>query len=106
MHIAVLGGGVVGVTAAYELQKDGHQVTIIEKNDAVGTETSWGNAGLMAPGHSFTWSSPAAPMIMLKSLFMADQSIRFKPTLNPYQYIYGLQFLAQCTAELGEGFYM
>ncbi|MCB1472572.1 MAG: D-amino acid dehydrogenase [Rhodobiaceae bacterium] len=99
MHIAVLGGGVVGVTAAYELQKDGHQVTIIEKNDAVGTETSWGNAGLMAPGHSFTWSSPAAPMIMLKSLFMADQSIRFKPTLNPYQYIYGLQFLAQCTAE-------
>jgi D-amino-acid dehydrogenase len=90
MHIAVLGGGVVGITAAYELMKDGHQVTLIEKNDAVGTETSWGNAGLIAPGH--------APMIMLKSLFMGDQSIRFRPTLNPRQYLWALKFLGQCTA--------
>jgi D-amino-acid dehydrogenase len=99
MHIAVLGGGVVGITAAYELQRDGHQVTVIEKNDAVGTETSWGNAGLVAPGHSFTWSSPAAPMIMLKSLVVGDQSIRFKPTLNWRQYQYALQFLRECTPE-------
>ncbi|MFN0264736.1 D-amino acid dehydrogenase [Tepidamorphus sp. 3E244] len=98
MRIAILGGGVVGITAAYELQKDGHDVVVIDKNDSVGTETSWGNAGLIAPGHSFTWSSPAAPMIMLKSLFMADQSIRFRPTANPAQYVYALQFLAQCTA--------
>ncbi|GHF42025.1 D-amino acid dehydrogenase [Seohaeicola zhoushanensis] len=98
MHIAILGGGVVGVTAAYELQKDGHQVTVIEKNEAVGTETSWGNAGMIAPGHSFTWSSPKAPMIMLKSLFLRDQSIRFKPQADLRQWLWCLQFLGQCTA--------
>lgn len=98
MHIAVLGGGVVGVTAAYELQKDGHQITLIEKNAAVGTETSWGNAGMIAPGHSFTWSSPKAPMIMLKSLMMRDQSIRFKPQADLRQWLWCLRFLGQCTA--------
>jgi D-amino-acid dehydrogenase len=98
MRVAILGGGVVGVTAAYELQKDGHQVTIIEKNDAVGTETSWGNAGLVAPGHSFAWSSPAAPMILLKSLVMENQSLRFRPSLDPRLWTWSLKFLAQCTA--------
>lgn len=99
MHIAVLGGGVVGVTAAYELLKDGHRITLIEAADTFGSETSWGNAGLIAPGHSFTWSSPAAPMILLKSLFMKDQSIRFRPTADWRQYQFGLQFLAQCTTK-------
>ncbi|MEO4044537.1 D-amino acid dehydrogenase [Hoeflea sp. CAU 1731] len=97
MQIAVLGGGVVGITAAYELQKDGHQVTVIEKNDMVGSETSWGNAGLIAPGHSFTWSSPSAPMTMLKSLVSPNQSIRFKPSLDPNLWSWSLKFLAQCT---------
>ena len=98
MHLAVLGGGVVGVTAAYELQKDGHHVTILDKNDIVGNETSWGNAGLIAPGHSFTWSSPSAPMTMLRSLVMGNQSIRFKPQLDSEQWIWSLKFLGQCTA--------
>lgn len=98
MHIAILGGGVVGVTAAYELQKDGHRITLIEKNEAVGTETSWGNAGLIAPGHSFTWSSPAAPMILLKSLVLPDQAIRFRPSLDPRLWTWSWKFLMQCTA--------
>jgi D-amino-acid dehydrogenase len=97
LHIAVLGGGVVGVTAAYELQKDGHQITLIEKNPSVATETSWGNAGMVAPGHSFAWSSPHAPMILLKSLFTADQSLRFRPSLDPRLWSWSWKFLMQCT---------
>lgn len=98
MHIAVLGGGVVGITAAYELLKDGHRVTVVEKNDTVGNETSWGNAGLVAPGHSFTWSSPAAPMILLKSLVLPNQAIRFRPSFDWRLWTWSLKFLGQCTA--------
>jgi D-amino-acid dehydrogenase len=32
----VLGGGVVGVTTAYFLAKAGHEVTLVEENDALG----------------------------------------------------------------------
>lgn len=97
MRVLVLGGGVVGVTAAWELLKDGHEVTLIEKNEAVGTETSWGNAGMVAPGHSFAWSSPHAPMILLKSLVMKDQALRFRPSLDPRLWSWSWQFLMQCT---------
>ncbi len=99
MRIIVLGGGVVGVTAAYELQKDGHEVVVLERNDRVAAEASWGNAGMIAPGHSFAWSSPHAPMIMMKSLFLKNQSIRFRPSLDPQLWLWSLKFLLQCTDE-------
>lgn len=98
MRIIVLGGGVVGVTAMWELMKDGHQVVLVEKNPQVGTETSWGNAGMIAPGHSFAWSSPHAPMILLKSLFLKDQALRFRPSPDPRLWTWSWKFLMQCTA--------
>ncbi len=99
MRIAVLGGGVVGVTTAYQLLKDGHEVVLVERRAQVGDETSWGNAGMIAPGHSFVWSSPRAPMVLLKSLFLKDQALRFRPSTDPLLWSWSLKFLAQCTAE-------
>jgi D-amino-acid dehydrogenase len=99
MHIAVLGGGVVGVTAAYELIRDGHTVVLVDKNAEVGEETSWGNAGMIAPGHSFAWSSPRAPWILAKSLFARNQALRFTPSLDPRLWTWSARFLAECTQE-------
>src|SRR5947207_2488568 len=58
MKAVVIGGGIVGVTSAYYLAKDGHEVTLIEREPALATLASAGNAGLIAPGHSFAWASP------------------------------------------------
>ena len=99
MRIVVLGGGVVGVTTAYQLQKDGHEVVLLERNAEVAAGTSWGNAGMIAPGHSFVWSSPKAPMILLKSLFLKDQALRFKFSADPRLYTWSWLFLMECTAE-------
>ena len=83
MRIVVLGGGVVGVTTAYQLQRDGHEVVLLEQRDEFAAGTSWGNAGMIAPGHSFVWSSPKAPMILLKSLILKDQALRFRFSADP-----------------------
>ena len=99
MRVAVLGGGVVGVTTAYQLMKDGHEVVVIEKGAGAALETSWGNAGMVAPGHAFAWSSPKAPMILLKSLVMRDQALRFRPSSDPRLWSWSWKFLRQCTAE-------
>ncbi|NNM72782.1 D-amino acid dehydrogenase [Enterovirga aerilata] len=99
MRVVVLGGGVVGVTTAYQLQKDGHEVVVVERQPQVASETSWGNAGMVAPGHSFVWSSPKAPMILLKSLFQKDQALRFKLSADPRLYTWSWKFLMECTAE-------
>ncbi|MEO9191658.1 MAG: FAD-dependent oxidoreductase, partial [Acetobacteraceae bacterium] len=97
MRVVVMGGGVVGVTTAYQLQRDGHEVVLIERNAEVAAETSWGNAGMIAPGHSFVWSSPKAPAILLKSLIQADQALRFRPSADPRLWLWSARFLAQCT---------
>jgi D-amino-acid dehydrogenase len=98
MRVLVLGGGVVGVTTAYQLQLDGHDIVLVEKLDDVARDTSFGNAGMIAPGHSFVWSSPRAPWILAKSLVLRDQALRFKPSLDPALWRWSWQFLLQCTA--------
>jgi len=99
MRIVILGGGVVGVTTAYQLQRDGHEVEILERNGLTAAGTSWGNAGMIAPGHSFVWSSPKAPRTLLKSLFLRDQALRFRLSLDPRLYAWSWAFLRECTPE-------
>ena len=61
MQILILGAGVIGVTTAYELAKTGHEITVVDRNPEPALETSYGNAGLIAPGHSYAWATPKLP---------------------------------------------
>jgi D-amino-acid dehydrogenase len=49
MKIAVIGAGIAGITTAYELAQNGHQVTVFEKTGAAAEGASFANAGLIAP---------------------------------------------------------
>lgn len=98
MKILILGAGVIGVTTAYRLLKEGHEVEVIEHNPSAAEETSATNAGLIAPGHAYAWSSPAALKILLKSLFSQGQALRFRFSTDPRLYAWSLRFLRQCTA--------
>jgi D-amino-acid dehydrogenase len=93
----ILGGGVVGVTTAYFLARAGHEVTILEEKDALGLEATGGNAGIIAPGHSFAWASPRAPGMLVRSLRGAETPIRLGSDLGLYTW--GLRFLRECTPE-------
>jgi D-amino-acid dehydrogenase len=97
MKTIVLGGGVVGVTTAYFLAKAGHQVTVVEEKDALGLEATSGNAGIIAPGHSFAWASPRAPRMLWQSLRGAETALRVKLAPDLRLYIWGLRFLRECT---------
>ena len=95
----MLGGGVVGVTTAYQLQRDGHEVVLVERLPDVAQDTSAGNAGMIAPGHSFVWSSPRAPWILLKSLVLPRPGAAVQAVRRPAPVVAGRwQFLMQCTA--------
>lgn len=98
MKAAVVGGGVIGVTTAYYLARAGLEVVLVEKGTDVAPGTSRTNAGLIAPGHSFAWASPAAPRLMVRSLLGKESAIglKFPPDLRLVGW--GLRFLRQCTA--------
>jgi len=95
----VLGSGVIGVTTAYYLARDGHEVTVIDRHPEPANETTFANAGLVAPGHAFAWASPQAPKILLKSLVKGDQAFRLKPRLDPRMWSWIWLFLRECTEE-------
>lgn len=99
MRVLVLGSGVIGVTTAYYLAREGHEVTVIDRDAEPANETSFANAGLVAPGHAFAWASPQAPKILLKSLFRGDQALRLKLRADRRMWSWFLLFLRECTEE-------
>ena len=62
MRVAVIGAGVIGVTTAYELAVDGHEVTVFERRGTVASGCSFANAGLVAPGYVPPSPGGARPM--------------------------------------------
>lgn len=97
MRIIVMGAGVIGVTTAYYLAQDGHDIVVIDKMAAVGQDATGGNAGLIAPGHSFAWASPQAPRMLLRSLRGEATAIRVKLHADPRFLWWGIQFMRECT---------
>ena len=97
MKVLVLGGGVIGVTTAYYLALEGHEVTVIERNAQVASETSYGNAGLVTPGDSYAWASPDALKTFIKSLVRRDMGIKVRPSLDPRLWSWSWKFLFECT---------
>jgi D-amino-acid dehydrogenase len=99
VRVLVLGGGVVGVTTAYYLAREGAEVELVEGADALGTDATGGNAGLIAPGHSFAWASPRAPAMLMRSLLGQQTAIQLRLRVDPQLVRWGLRFLRECTAD-------
>lgn len=97
MRIAIVGAGLLGVASAYYLAKEGHEVLVVDRQAAPARETSFANASLLTPNHSFSWAAPGAPWLLLKSLWQADSGLRLKPHLNRQLIDWGLRFLRNCT---------
>ena len=98
MKVVVLGGGVIGVTTAWYLAQDGHEVVVVDRYQEVARETSFANAGYVAAGHCYAWASPRAPLVLLQSLVQKDAALRFKLRPDPKMWAWSLRFLANCTA--------
>jgi len=82
MRVAVVGAGIIGVTTAYELGADGCDVTVFERRGAVAEETSFANAGLVAPGYVTPWAAPGMPMKVIRHLASRHAPIRLHPGLD------------------------
>ena len=76
MEVAVIGAGVIGVTTAYELAVDGHDVTVFERAGTVAAGCSFANAGLIAPGYVAPWAAPGMPAKVVRHLFSEHAPVR------------------------------
>ena len=76
MRIAIVGAGIIGVTTAYELAADGHEVTVFERHNAAALETSFANAGVVAPGYVTPWAAPGMPAKVARYLLSRHAPVR------------------------------
>ena len=98
MRIAVLGAGVIGVTTAWYLRQEGHEVQVIDRRDGPGLETSFANGGQVSADHAAPWAGPGVPLQALKWLLHEDAPFLFRLRADPAQWRWGLEFLRNCTA--------
>ncbi len=96
MRVLVLGGGVIGVTAAWYLADDGHEVTLVDREEGAGLETSFANGGQISVSYAEPWANPSAPLKILQWLGRDDAPLLFRPRADWRQWRWGLQFLLEC----------
>src|SRR3954470_8671578 len=78
MRVLVLGAGVIGTSTAWYLTQSGHEVTVVDRRDAPGMETSFANGGQISVCHAEPWANPDAPPKILQWLLKDDAPLLFR----------------------------
>lgn len=99
MKIAIVGAGIIGVTTAWELACDGHEVTVFERRGAAAEESSFANAGVVAPGYVTPWAAPGMRMKVLRSLLSNHGAIKVRWPLSARDLRWMSQWQRACKLE-------
>ena len=100
MKIAVIGAGIIGVTTAFELGRDGHEVTVFERRGAAAEEASFANAGVIAPGYVAPWAAPGMPAKALAQLLRRHASMRFALPLGMAELAWMWRWYRACRVDV------
>ncbi len=98
MHVCVLGAGIVGLATAWHLQREGHQVTVVDKA-APGAGASGGNGAQLSYSYVQPLADPSIWSQLPKLLLATDSPLKLRPQLDPLQWRWGIEFLAACNAQ-------
>jgi D-amino-acid dehydrogenase len=96
MKALVLGAGVVGTATAWYLAERGHEVTVLDRREGPGLETSFANGGQISACHAEPWANPEAPEQILKWIWRDDAPLLFRLRMDPRQWTWGASFLLEC----------
>ena len=90
-NVIILGGGAIGLSTAYYLNRSGFSVTIIDADEPNSeTNCSWGNSGMIVPSHIVPLAAPGVIKQGLKWLLDPESpfSIELKPSLEMISWLW------------------
>lgn len=93
-HIAVVGGGITGVTTAYALSRRGFDVTLYERHRYAAMETSFANGGQLSASNAEVWNLPATVLKGLKWMLRADAPLLVSPRPSWHKLSWFAEFIA------------
>lgn len=96
MKIAVFGSGIIGVSSAWWLARDGHEVEVIERRSGPALETSKANGGQISVCYAEPWANPHTLRKVLRWLGRRDAPMMFTPRLSLRQWLWCACYLYEC----------
>lgn len=96
MKIAVFGSGIIGVSSAWWLARDGHEVEVIDRRSGPAQETSKANGGQISVCYAEPWANPHTLRKVLRWLGRRDAPMVFTPRLSVRQWLWCARYLREC----------
>ena len=97
MKVTIVGAGVIGLCSAYYLQKEGYEVTVIERGD-ITDGCSFGNMGYISPSHFIPLASPGIIAEGIRHMLSSSSPFYIKPRLSWDLLQWGYHFWRNCNA--------
>lgn len=97
MKVLVLGAGVIGICSAYFLAKQGHDVTVVDRQNGSSLETSYANAGQISYSYCSPWANPKAPMQAIKWILSKNSPFVINPNIEIDKIKFLFNILSNCS---------
>lgn len=97
-RIVVIGGGIIGTACAHYLANDGHDVTLLDRDDFM-SGSSHGNCGYLVYGHVLPLTEPGAVMNTFKAMGKRNSPFYVKPRVDPTLWMWLLSFAVRCNTK-------
>jgi D-amino-acid dehydrogenase len=98
MRVCIIGAGVVGLTSAYSLAREGHDVTVLDSADDVGCGASFANGAQLSYSYVAPLADPSVLPHLPAWLLSADSALRYVPRVDMAQWRWCFAFLRACRA--------
>ena len=95
--IAIVGGGITGVTTAYALAKRGFSVTLFERHRYAAMETSFANGGQLSASNAEVWTHPSTIIKGLKWMLKSDAPLLVNPKPSWHKISWFAEFMGSMT---------
>lgn len=95
-NVIVIGGGIIGLSAAFYLQQSGCRVAVLDKADFL-DNCSYGNAGYVCPSHFIPLATPGIVKQGLKWMLNSKSPFYVQPRLSRSLMDWGLKFIRSAT---------
>jgi D-amino-acid dehydrogenase len=92
--LAIIGGGITGVTTAYALAKRGYSVTLFERQRYAAMETSFANGGQLSASNAEVWTHPSTLIKGLKWMLKSDAPLLVNPKPSWHKLSWFAEFIA------------
>ncbi|MDD2105745.1 MULTISPECIES: D-amino acid dehydrogenase [Pseudomonas] len=99
-HVCIIGGGVIGLSTAYALVRDGFDVTLIEARDSLGSETSFANGGQLSYRYVAPLADAGVPLQALGWMLRGESPLRLRPRFDRAQWRWMAAFLGACRSSV------